>query len=674
MCGFTGKIWLEAGRPADLATAERMAAVIAHRGPDEARALAAGEAALGFRRLAIIDVAGGHQPLANEDGRYTLVFNGEIYNYRTLMKELEERGHRFATRCDAEAALHLYEERGAGCVEALEGMFAFAIWDRVERVLFMARDRTGKKPLYWAVAGECLVFASELKALVQERSLERRLDARAVAEYLSFQYVPAPRCILEGVKKLEPATRVRVRLGRAGGVPEIHAEKYWRLSYQPKLHVGAEEAEEQVRGHLERAVAARLESEAPLGVLLSGGIDSSSIVALASRHVTGKLMTFSIGFEESSHNELPFARRIARRYETDHHEYIVRPEALNVLPQVVWHADEPFGDASALPTYYLAELTRRHATVALGGDGGDESFAGYERYRTLPILSAYGRLPRALRAGPLRSAIRAARGRAPDSTFLSKLSLLNEMTLQGPERQYSAFLTIFPSLFTEMIWNGPKEALSPSPVEWLEGAMRESDATESIDRKMACDIATYLPGDLLLKIDRMAMAHGLEVRCPFLDRELMEFAARLPGALKFPGGELKGLLKDAMADLLPEELIDRPKQGFGVPLNRWFRKELRRLPEAVLLGERARARGIFRPEGVRRLIEQHQTEAFNHAHRLWALIGFELWAQTYLDPAGAPQGPLGELEIEGEGRVVGSTSRSRGNSDGGGAEARELRR
>lgn len=646
MCGFTGKIWLEAGRPADVETAERMGALLAHRGPDEASSASLGEAALAFRRLAIIDVAGGHQPLRNEDGRYTLVLNGEIYNHRLLRKELEGRGHRFTTQCDAEVALHLYEERGEACVEALEGMFALAVWDRQERVLFMARDRTGKKPLYWACMADCFIFASELKALTQEPAFARRLDRRALIEFLTLQYIPAPRTIFEGAQKLEPASHVRVAFGRGEGAPEIQCEKYWTLHYQPKSDADVTQAAEQVREHLDRAVARRLESEVPLGVLLSGGIDSSAIVAMARRHVPGDLRTFSIGFEDESHNELPYAREVAQRYETLHEEFIVRPDALEVLPRVVWHADEPFGDSSAIPTYYLSEMTRRHVTVALGGDGGDESFAGYERYTSSGVIPAYARIPVALRRGPLRTAIAAVRRRAVDSTFLAKLAYLNDLTLQPAERRYAAWLTIFGPVFLDMIWNGRMEDRSPDPGERLADALRDSDAVEAVDRKMACDIATYLPGDLLLKIDRTSMAHGLEVRCPFLDRELMEFAARLPGDLKFPGGRLKGLLREAMRPLLPGQLIDRPKKGFSVPLAKWFRGELRGLPEAVLLGEPARSRGLFRQEGVRKLIEQHRTGTFNHAHRLWTLIAFELWARTYLDPAGAPTGPLTDFDLD----------------------------
>lgn len=642
MCGFTGKIWLEAGRPADLETAGRMGALLAHRGPDESRVLAAGEAALAFRRLSIIDVQGGHQPLQSESGRYTLVCNGEIYNYRDLMRQLESRGHLFRTRCDAEVIVHLYEEKGSDCVADLEGMFAFAVWDDLDRTLFLARDRTGKKPLYWARLPECVVFASEMKALLQESSLVRRLDLRALAEYLTCQYVPAPRTILEGVGKLEPATWVRIAL--AGGSPEIRSGRYWRLNYEPKVAITREAALEQTRDHLDRAVARRLESEVPLGVLLSGGIDSSSIVALARRHITGTLRTFSIGFEEASHNELPWARQVAQRYATEHEEFIVRPEALSVLPRLVWHADEPFGDSSALPVWYLAEMTRRHVTVALGGDGGDESFAGYERYAEIPLVAAYGSLPRSLRAGVLGPLTGALHRIAPQSVFLYKLQWLNEMTLSAPEEQYAAWLTIFSRGILNWLWAAPPAALEPSPAAWLAAAAGQSDAREPVDRKMACDIATYLPGDLLLKIDRMSMAHGLEVRCPFLDRDLMEFAARLPAGLKFPDGELKGLLKEAVAPLLPRALLDRPKQGFGVPLTKWFRKELKRLPEDILLGERAAARGLFYPKAVRALIDQHRSGRVNHAHRLWTLIAFELWARTFLDPPSPPPGPIGPLD------------------------------
>lgn len=646
MCGFAGKIWLEAGRPADLEAVGRMGAMVAHRGPDEARTLASGEAAFAFRRLAIIDVVGGHQPLQNEDGRYTLVFNGEIYNYRELMKDLEGRGHQFSTRCDAEVVVHLYEEKGADCVGALEGMFAFAVWDRRERVLFLARDRTGKKPLYWAKLGESIVFGSELKALLQDPAFERRLDHRAVVEYLAWQYVPAPRTIFEGANKLEPASWTRFRMDRGGGTPEIQSEPYWELRYEPKEKLSPEEAEEGVRELLDRAVGRRLESEVPLGILLSGGVDSSSIVASARQHVSGALRTFSIGFDEKGYNELPYARKVAALFGTEHEELIVRPKTLEILPELAWHADEPFGDSSALPTYDLARMTRQHVTVALGGDGGDESFAGYKRYEVHPALAFLGKLPEGFRAKFLRAVIRMARRNRRSSRFFSRVEQANELSLQTLEAQYSAWLRVFPDAFLRPLWKGGDSVWERGLDILTTEALRRSDAGSDIDRKMACDVATYLPGDLLHKIDRMSMAHGLEVRCPFLDRELMEFAARLPGGMKFPGGELKGLLKDAMEERLPRELLDRPKKGFSVPLSRWFRKDLKDLPAGVLLSERARGRGLFDEGAIQLLIDQHQKGVYDHAHRLWLLIEFEAWAQTFLDPTEAPAGPVPAIEVQ----------------------------
>lgn len=646
MCGFAGKIWLEAGRPADSETADRMGSLVAHRGPDEAKSMTAGEAAFAFQRLAIIDVAGGHQPLQNEDGRYTLVFNGEIYNYRELMKDLEGRGHRFATRCDAEVVVHLYEEKGPECVAALEGMFAFAVWDREERVLFLARDRTGKKPLYWAKLDDAVIFASELKSLLQESTFKRSLNHRALREYLLWQYVPAPMTIFEQASKLEPGTWVRMQFGRNGGGPEIRSETYWELHYEPKTRISTKDAEQQVRERLDRAVGRRLESEVPLGILLSGGVDSSAITASARQHIAGPLRTFSIGFEEKGYNELPHARRVASLFETEHEELIVRPDTLDVLPELAWYADEPFGDSSALPTYYLARMTRRHVTVALGGDGGDESFAGYARYQVHPVLAIWRRLPRGLRGRLLRSLIRSARRRWKDSHFFKKAQHVNEFSLLPQEQHYGTWLRIFPPQLLAPLLAGAVTEEDLSRNVLTHEAIRRSDAIVEIDQKMACDVATYLPGDLLHKIDRMSMAHGLEVRCPFLDRELMEFAARLPAGMKFPGGELKGLLKDAMEERLPHDLLDRPKKGFSVPLHRWFRKELKDMPAGILLSERARQRGLFDEESVKLLIEQHQKGVFDHAHRLWLLIEFEAWAQTFLDPATPPTGPVDAVEVQ----------------------------
>jgi asparagine synthase (glutamine-hydrolysing) len=638
MCGITGKVWFDAERPGDAETVARMTATLVHRGPDDGGVAVSGSAALGHRRLSIIDLAGGHQPVANEDGRYQLVFNGEIYNYRELMAGLKLRGHRFASRCDAETIVHLYEEKGPACVSDLRGMFAFAIWDSRERSLFLAHDRVGKKPLYWAMTADALLFGSEMKALLADDSVERRLDPQALSSYLTYQYVPAPGTIFQGIEKLEPASWVLVSF--AGGKATVRRERYWQLSYEPKTRFEEGEAREAVVRHLDEAVQVRLESEVPLGILLSGGVDSSAVVAMARRHIAGPLRTFSIGFREETHNELPYARMVAERYATEHEEFIVEPDAIEVLPDLVWHFDEPFADSSALPTYYLSRMTRRHVTVALNGDGGDESFAGYERYRGLPIVRKFERIPRALRARLVSPIAGAGARLMPRNAFFEKLAMLNEISLADFERHYLAYLTIFHARMKNRLVATNGAGMHPDAIDWTLGEMRKSDARAEIDRMMACDVATYLPGALLVKADRMAMAASLEGRSPFLDHKLMEFAARLPAEIKAPGGELKGLLKRALEPHLPREVLYRPKQGFGVPLDDWFRGKLNAYLKDQLLSERARARGFFRMGYVERLIDEQTTGRSRHAHRLWTLLMFELWAQRFMDEFGAAKASL----------------------------------
>jgi asparagine synthase (glutamine-hydrolysing) len=424
---------------------------------------------------------------------------------------------------------------------------------------------------------------------------------------------------------------------RDGAVDPPRAERYWSLRYQPKSSATAEEAEAESIERLDEAVRDRLESEVPLGVLLSGGVDSSAVVAMARRHISGPLRTFSIGFREASHNELPHARAVAERYATEHEEFIVEPRAAEAIERIVWHFDEPFADASALPTFHLCEMTRRRVTVALAGDGGDESFVGYERYRGLPKLRRFERIPRAVRAGLIRPMARLAGRVANGSAFFEKLSLANEISLSDFERRYLAYLTVFHEGMKARLL--PGGAMTPDALEWSIRAMRESDAVEPFDRMMACDVATYLPGDLLVKVDRMSMANSLEVRSPFLDDRLMEFAARLPAEIKAPGGELKGLLKRALEPHLPREVLHRPKQGFGVPLDRWFREDLNDMLRDALLGDRARARGLFAMDYVARLIDDHSTGRFRHSHRLWALLVFELWARAHLDRTPSAESP-----------------------------------
>jgi asparagine synthase (glutamine-hydrolysing) len=609
---------------------------IHHRGPDEDGFYIRGNCALGHKRLSIIDLTTGGQPIGNEDGSCHIIFNGEIYNHRDLRGELESRGHVFKTLSDTEAILHLYEERGERCVESLRGMFAFAIWNEREQELLLARDRAGKKPLFYAQTPDGIAFASEAKALLAHPAIEREIDLEALDDYVTLQYVPAPRTIFKAIRKLPPAHTL---LWRRGDVTMRH---YWRLEYEPKQPLGEAEACERLRELLDESVRIRLESEVPLGCLLSGGIDSSAVVAFARRHVSGDLRTFSIGFEEASHNELPHARLIARKFETAHEELIVRPHAIEVLPRIVWHCDEPFADSSALPSYYVAQMTRRHVTVALNGDGGDESFAGYTRYRGNRIVEGYKKIPRLLRAaaiGPLACLCGAA---LPRSAKLDQLNFLNGMSLMPPDREYAQYMSIFYAhqrarLYGERL---RRAAAGRDAQDEILRHYNRPDLRDRLDRMLCADVMAYLPGDLLVKMDRMCMAHSLEARSPFLDHHLMEFAATLPDSLKWRGGTLKYLLKKALEPILPHETLYRPKQGFGVPLDRWFKGELREPLRELLLSDRARGRGFFQMEAVERMIRDHAAGRQRHHHRLWLLLSFEIWCRTFLDRPDPSTGPI----------------------------------
>ena len=608
-----------------------------HRGPDQDGLHLKGNCGLAHKRLSIIDLSTGGQPIYNEDGSCCIIFNGEIYNYKTLREDLMARGHVFRTRSDTEAILHLYEEQGERCVEALRGMFAFAIWNERTQELLLARDRVGKKPLYYMLNDESFLFASEIKSLLADPSVGREIDLEALDEYMTLQYIGAPRTIFVGIRKLPPAHTLLWRRGR------ITLRRYWALEYGPKQAMSEEEAGERLSQALDDAVRVRLESEVPLGCLLSGGIDSSAVVAFMRRHITGPLRTFSIGFEEAAFNELPFARSIARQFDTIHEEYIVRPNTVEVLPRLVWHLDEPFADSSALPTYYVAEITRRQVTVALNGDGGDESFAGYTRYRGARIVENYKKIPRLIRHGLIRSLTRISGAVAPGSTFMTRLRYVNDISLLPPDLYYSAYMTIFNAdqrsrLYGERLRTA---GCGHDPLAQLLATYNQQpDPTAPVDRMLATDVANYLPGDLLVKMDRMCMAHSLEARSPFLDHPLMELAATLPAEFKLHGQTLKYILKRALEPILPREILHRPKQGFGVPLERWFKEDLQPYLRDLLLSSTARGRGLFRTEQIERLLDEHTHGRHNHYHRLWSLLCLEVWCRTYLDRPHPDQDPI----------------------------------
>ncbi|MBX3443907.1 MAG: asparagine synthase (glutamine-hydrolyzing) [Planctomyces sp.] len=655
MCGIAGAAWTERGLPLPTDALARMTAAIAHRGPDDSGDYWSADSrgaqdgaptrpgcALGFRRLSIIDLAAGHQPLSNEDGSVWIVFNGEIYNYRELRQDLEARGHRFSTHTDTETIVHLYEEHGIDCVRRLRGMFALALWDAGRQRLLLARDRIGKKPLFYTHADGRLVFASELKSLLQLADIPREVDPEAVDLYLTYQYVPHPRSILKGVHKLSPG---HVAVFERGA---LDVRRYWRPPYDdadagdladPALQECRRWSAADWTSHLRRtltdAVRLRMRSDVPIGAFLSGGIDSTITAGLMQSLSDRPILTFSIGFPIPQFDERRFARDAAQRLGTEHHEYVVEPSALESLPRLSWHYDEPFGDSSAIPTMYLAEVTRRQVTVSLSGDGGDELFAGYDRYEAVRLARLADRLPQFLRNVfgwglwqkiPTSSAQMSFGRRA--KRFLGGLS-------ESPERRYLKWVGMFDR-------DRRQDLYTPEFRRRIEGfdsgrflldCYAMCVDRDFVTRTTCADLLSYLPCDILTKVDIASMAHSLEVRCPFLDHHVVELAARMPIELKQRGGRGKRILIDAFGDLLPQSIQDRPKMGFGVPIDHWFRNELRDLVNDILLDSRAVARGYFRPEAVRRLIGEHQSGRWDHSYRLWTLICFEQWHRNYIDAA-----------------------------------------
>jgi asparagine synthase (glutamine-hydrolysing) len=608
VCGIYGALSTDPRRPIGLDLLTRMGRALAHRGPDGGGTHLAGPVGLGMRRLSIIDLVGGDQPMRNEDGAILVVFNGEIYNYRELTADLRARGHRFATASDTEVIVHLYEEYGERCVEPLRGMFAFALWDAPQRTLLLARDRLGIKPLYYAATPEGLVFGSELKALLQSPWLSRRVDRQGLLAYLTYGYVPDPQSILEGVAKLPPGHTLLVQDGRPG-----RPRRYWRATtfFEDASHrPNEEEATQALWLRLEDAVRSHLVSDVPVGAFLSGGLDSSTVVAIMAGAAGQPVKTFSVGFREDRYNELPHARQVARLYGTEHHELLVEPSDVKVLDDLLSGFDEPFADSSAIPTYLVSRLARQHVKVVLSGDGGDEIFAGYERYTVDRHRRHLGLVGDLRLGGPLRalsSVLPVGGGR----------NLLYNLSLPRT-RRYLDSIALFPERVLQSVLSAP----APADGGALE---RLVDPTlDPLSRLQDLDIKSYLPGDILTKVDRMSMANSLEARVPLLDHALVEFACRLPADLRMRRGETKYLLKRALAGRIPEELVTRRKQGFGVPLESWFSGD---------------GRGFFRDQlGDGRRLEELgiPRKSVEHLERLFETTGRRdycerLWALTVLD-------------------------------------------
>ena len=678
MCGIAGGVWTATAAPLSPATLERMTSALTHRGPDDAGMYWSSEfrvpssesnlrdassslgtrnskletspaAALGFRRLSIIDLSTGHQPLANEDESVWIVFNGEIYNYRELRADLESRGHRFRTNTDTECIVHLYEDLGPACVDRLRGMFAFAIWDDRRKRLLLARDRAGKKPLFYRFDRGQLTFASELKSLLLVPGAPRRLNRRAIDSYLCYQYVPHPDCILEGYHKLPPA---HVAVFEHG---DLDVRRYWQPPYESgarfqRAHSDSEPGtletcpttaadwQRELRRTLTEAVRLRMRSDVPLGAFLSGGIDSTIITGLMQEQSDRPVHTFSIGFPVKEFDERSYAREAAKHLGTEHHEMVVEPNALDILPKLIWHYDEPFADSSAIPTMLLAQMTRQHVTVALSGDGGDELFAGYTRYLAVKLASRFDQLP-----GPIKRLITAKLWqRLPSGAGHRSLLRRGKRFLaalgERPEKRYLRWVGIFEESQRRELYS-PDFAAELGDFDagdFLLQAYAECPSRDFVTRTTCADVLTYLPCDILTKVDIASMAYSLECRSPFLDHEVMELAARMPIELKLRGKQGKQILLDTFADLLPPSIQRRGKMGFGVPLPNWFRGELKPFLRDVLFDSRTLARGYFEPSAVQRLFDEHVQGKTDHAHRLWALLCLELWQRMFLDSVEPP--------------------------------------
>ncbi len=621
MCGIAGIVSLN-GRPVNPDEVRAMCSALIHRGPDDDGYYFAPGVGLGMRRLSIIDLDSGRQPIRNEDGTIWTVFNGEIYNYQELRRDLEARGHAFYTATDTETIVHLYEEYGDRCVDHLRGMFAFAVWDERRRRLLITRDRLGIKPLYYAEIGGRILFASELKAILELPEVSRELNWGAVTHLFTFLTTPPAEAIVKGVRKLEPGHWLEAS-------PECppQIQRYWQVRFEPDRGLSERYFIERLRELLAESVQLHLVSDVPLGAFLSGGIDSSCVVAAAAPCIREALRTFSIGFVESDYNELNYARLVADRFRTAHDDLLLGPDALGSLDDLAWYMDEPFGDSSAIPTYVVSRLASESVKVVLSGDGGDELFGGYDRYVVDQRESRYGLLP-----GRVRRLLQMIGMAMPDGA--RGRNFLRHIGLDRAQRYLDAGTVFRNDELRQLFRPDAYELLSQRQLwqERLEG-LRTSDAPW-LTRLQHFDLNHYLPLDILTKVDRMSMAHSIEARVPLLDHKLVEFAATIPPEMNLRRGNTKWLLKSAMRGILPDRIIDRPKHGFAVPLDYWFRGEFGSCVRELLLSGTATRRGIFNVRYIEELFRRHQAGR-NLDLPLWTLISFELWARLFLDRAPA---------------------------------------
>ena len=629
MCGICGIVDYNRNSEVDEKILQAMCRAMIHRGPDDGGIYRSSDtfpaAGLGHRRLSIIDLsAAGHQPMSNEDGTVYLVLNGEIYNFQELKEGLQEKGHKFASSSDTECVVHLYEEHGRDCVKYLRGMFAFALWDEKRKSLLLARDRLGKKPLLYSHKDGRFCFASEFGGLLASGYISKEIQPHSIENYLSFGFIPAPMSVYRDVLKLMPAHTLLLKDG------EVSIERYWQLDYSRKIRISERDAQEELIRIFREALKLRLYSDVPLGVLLSGGIDSGAVVAFMAELGVGPINTFSIGFDEPGYDELPYALEVAGRYGTTHHEFRVTPDVEQILPTLVEHYGEPYADSSALPTYYVCKMAAGEVKVALNGDGGDEAFAGYERYQAYLFSEHYRKIPAAAR-NLIRSALNLIPCQQEHKNTLRRLRRFVAGTeLSGLDR-YFYWAGVFGPRDRNLLSAEFRRGSDFDPYAQLSRSLAEPAGLETLDRLLRIDTLSFLPNDLLVKVDIAGMASSLELRAPFLDQCLFEFAASLPVEYKLRMGAKKYLLKKTLKGRLPKAALRRKKMGFGVPIGKWFRTKLRAYLEVNLLSAKSLGRGYFSPEAIKYLVEEHTSGRAEHAGQLWALLMLELWHQRFID-------------------------------------------
>lgn len=631
MCGINGiALSTRSGRRLDQETVIRMRDVIKHRGPDDAGIFVDSRIGLGHRRLSIVDVAAGHQPMTNEDDSLQIIYNGEIYNHADYRDELEERGHVYRTHCDTETILHLYEDHGARCVDYLRGMFAFAIWDAGKKELFIARDRLGVKPLYFTHLDDgSLYFGSEIKTLFQAGALKPELNFKLLPDYLANHATSGEETLYRGVRRLLPGHTLTWRDG------EIEINKYWDVSFVKTADENRSDKDfiAEWAELFRTSVRLRLMADVPLGMFLSGGIDSSAIAAVMSRMVDEPIKTFSVAFAEREANELAYARIVAEAYKTNHHEVVVSPEEFfQALPRLVWHEDEPLAHPSSVALYFVSLLASQHVKVVLTGEGSDELLAGYGRYRKTILNLSMGKLYRNFAPSVLQGVVRSSVKGLPASRVRQKLMRSFLSVTPDIESIYFDNFAVFPlAMQSGLLSDKAREQIGViDPYAGVREVLEQTDAKSLLDRLLYADIKTYLH-ELLMKQDQMSMATSIESRVPFLDHKLVEFTCSLPERLKLRGGTTKYILREAMKGVLPEQILSRSKMGFPVPIGAWFRGAYKSVIDEYVLSDRATSRGIFNPEFVRSIVDRHQSGSENHDERLWALVNFEIWQRQFFD-------------------------------------------